>query len=66
MFNRLLALNSSFKACFPSMVRFSQWESNVYFCPLMNRRSFPDSRAYSCLRTLSMASPRCLRMWNLS
>ena len=26
----------------------------------------PLSRAYSLLRTLSRASPRCFRMWNLS
>ena len=66
MFSRLLAANSSFRARRPSSVRFSQCDSSVYFCPLMNRRSLPLRRAYSRLRTLSMASPRWLMTWNLS
>ena len=51
MFNRRLAPNSSFSACFPSTVRFSQRESKVYFCPLMKRRSFPErARVSNSLR----------------
>src|SRR6266576_2494737 len=34
----------------PSRVRFSRWASSVFFWPLMNRRSRPDTRAYSLLR----------------
>jgi hypothetical protein len=33
--SRLLALNSSFSACLPSVVRFSRRESRLYLCPLM-------------------------------
>jgi len=40
VFNRLLAFNKIFKAFRPSVLRFFFRESSVYFCPLMNRRSF--------------------------
>ena len=50
----------------PVELRFSRCDSRVYFCPLMNRRSLPLSRAYSRLRTVSSASPRCPITWNLS
>ena len=36
-------------------------DSSAQFCPLMNFRLRPLSRAYSCLRTLSSASLRCRR-----
>src|SRR6202047_1637663 len=46
--------------------RFSWWERSAYCWPLMNLRFSPSSLAYSCFLTLSSASPRCIRMWNLS
>src|SRR5512135_600242 len=57
-FNRLFAFNKVRKANRPSVSRFSRRESNVYFCPLTKRRSFPESRVYSLLRTLSRATFR--------
>src|SRR3954469_3814227 len=66
LFNLRLALNSAFNDGRPSCVRLARRDSDVYFWPLMNRRSFPESRAYSLFRTLSKASFKCLRMWNLS
>jgi len=50
----------------PSSVRFSRFDSRVYFCPLMYERAFPASRPYSRLRTVSNASLRCRITWNLS
>ena len=66
MFKRLLAASSKFRFFRPSLVRFSLCASKTYFCPLMNFRFVPVTRAYSALRTLSSASPRWRRMWNLS
>jgi len=66
LFNLLLALNSAFNDWRPSSVRLARRDSRVYFWPLMNRRSFPESLAYSLFRTLSNASFRCFRTWNLS
>ena len=66
VFNRLLAASRVLSARRPLRVRFSRWASKVYFCPLMNRRCRPDTRAYSLLRTWSRASPRWRKMWNLS
>src|SRR5712691_12664795 len=62
----LLAASSVVSARRPLRVRFSRCASKVYFCPLMNRRCRPDTRAYSLLRTWSSASPRCRSTWNLS
>src|SRR5712691_4666556 len=62
----LLAASSVVSARRPLRVRFSRCASKVYFCPLMNRRCRPDTRAYSLLRTWSSASPRWRTTWNLS
>ena len=48
------------------MRAISQFDSRLYFWPLMKRRALPSRRAYSLLRTLSSASPRWRMMWNLS
>ena len=66
MWIRLFAASRSLSDLRPSRVKFSRFESRVYFCPLMKRRCFPVNRAYSLLRTLSKASPRWRSTWNLS
>ena len=66
MLSRLLAASRDFSPRRASVVRFSRCESSAYFWPLMNLRSRPVNRAYSCLRILSRASPRWRMMWNLS
>ena len=39
----LLAASNCLSAALPSILRFSRFDSNVYFWPLMNFRSFPES-----------------------
>ncbi len=55
MLMRRFAASSSLSDLRPSRLRFSRFESRVYFRPLMKRRSLPDNRAYSLFRTSSKA-----------
>ena len=63
----LVCLQKGLQGLFPGQRhRFSRWERSVYFWPLMKRRLRPETRAYSLLRTLSKASPKCRMTSNLS
>src|ERR1035438_928748 len=66
MFRRWLAWSSLARERRPLSVRLARLERSVYFCPLINARLLPVSRAYSLLRTSSSASPKWLTTWNLS